>query len=273
MSRDETGKNTICVAAMYLFAELPDEQNFIEGAATAIDDKMQALGIRGTMILATEGINGTVAGPQQSLDAFLVYLRSKSLLDGKLFDLNPLLSFCKEMPFERAVVKVRPEIVTMGVPEVCPSELAGQYVDPEDWNELVNDPNVLVLDTRNDFEVEMGTFVSADGRRALNPQTVSFRDFPDFAASQLPTDKDKTVAMFCTGGIRCEKATSYLLKLGYRDVRHLKGGILGYLRKIDASDSCWDGDCFVFDNRVALCHGLKPVASRAAQPDSPELSL
>lgn len=273
MSLDETGKNSICVAAMYLFAELPDEKDFIEGAANAIDQKMQSLGIRGTIILATEGINGTIAGSQQSIDAFVAYLRSGSLLDGKLYGLNPQLSYCEELPFERAVVKVRPEIVTMGVPEVCPSELTGQYVDPKQWNELVNDPDVLVLDTRNDFEVEMGTFVSADGRRALNPQTVSFRDFPDYAASQFPADKEKTVAMFCTGGIRCEKATSYLLKLGYRDVRHLKGGILGYLRKVDASDSCWYGDCFVFDNRVALGHGLKPVASRSAQPDSPELSF
>lgn len=273
MAVDQRGKQSICVAAMYLFAELPHEKDFIEAAATAIDRKMQALGIRGTLILATEGINGTIAGSQQSMDAFVAYLSSESLLDGKLDGLNPLLSYCEKMPFERAVVKVRPEIVTMGVPGVNPSELAGQYVDPEDWNELVNDPDVLVLDTRNNFEVEMGTFVSGDGRRALNPQTVSFRDFPHFAASQLPADKDKTVAMFCTGGIRCEKATSYLLKLGYRDVRHLKGGILGYLRKVDASDSCWDGDCFVFDNRVALCHGLKPVASPAAQPDSAELSL
>lgn len=258
--------NSISVAALYLFADLRDEKDFMHSTADAIESQMLQLDIRGTLILAEEGINGTIAGTPPAIDRMLNYLRSSEVFCGKLSALTPSLSSCEHMPFERSVVKVRPEIVTMGVPGIDPTSQAGQYVEPHEWNDLIDDPDVLVIDTRNAFEVDMGTFVSEDGRPATDPKTVCFRDFPAFAKRELEAQKDKTVAMFCTGGIRCEKATSYLLSLGFRDVRHLKGGILGYLRVTDPSVSRWQGGCFVFDQRTQLGHGLVPLDSQESCP-------
>ena len=260
MANAEHHDNQICVAALYLFADLRDEKAFMREVAHAIESRMKSLGIRGTLIIAEEGINGTIAGSPSSIDQILSELRT-SFFGGKFAELAPSLSYCDAMPFDRTLVKVRPEIVTMGIPGVDPAQQVGRYVEPADWNDLIDDPDVVLVDTRNAFEVEMGTFVSRDGRPSINPDTVSFRDFPKFVEHELARNKDKTVAMFCTGGIRCEKATSYLLSLGFRDVRHLKGGILGYLRSADPQNSRWTGGCFVFDQRVALGHGLEPVSS------------
>ena len=265
MAKPEHADNAICVAALYRFVDLRDERSNLRATADAIERRMEELAIRGTLILAEEGINGTIAGPTPAIDRMIRDLGGH-FFAGKLGVITPSLSYCDAMPFERTVVKVRREIVTMGVPGTRPTEIVGQYVDPSDWNKLIDDPDVIVIDTRNDFEVEMGTFISRDGSAAINPRTVSFREFPDFVERSRASWHSKPIAMFCTGGIRCEKATSYLVSLGFRDVYHLRGGILGYLRDVDPSVSRWQGGCFVFDSRVAIGHGLTPL-------DPPPFSL
>ena len=205
--------------------------------------------IKGTIILAAEGINGTIAGSERAIANILTFLRS---FEG-LADLELKESIAQEPPFIRLKVKIKSEIVTLGIPEVNPNQQVGTYVDPQDWNQIISDPEVVVIDTRNDYEVEIGSF-----KRAKNPDTESFREFPEYINDNLDPNKHSKVAMFCTGGIRCEKASSYMLSKGFKEVYHLKGGILKYLENIPPEESLWEGECFVFDERVAVKDGLQP---------------
>jgi len=204
--------------------------------------------LKGTIILAEEGINGTVAGSQQAIANILSHLRS---LPG-LADLEHKESTAQKLPFVRLKVKLKSEIVTLGLPAVDPNQQVGTYVDPQDWNHVISDPEVVVIDTRNDYEVEIGSF-----QRAKNPNTESFREFPEYIAQNLDPEQNPKVAMFCTGGIRCEKASSYMLSQGFKEVYHLKGGILKYLENVSPEESLWEGECFVFDERVAVKEGLE----------------
>ena len=205
--------------------------------------------IKGTIILALEGINGTIAGSEKAIASILNLLRS---IEG-LGDLEHKESTAQKPPFARLKVKIKSEIVTLGLSEVDPNQQVGTYVDPQDWNQIISDPEVVVIDTRNDYEVEIGSF-----QRAKNPDTESFREFPEYIAENLDPQKNPKVAMFCTGGIRCEKASSYMLSQGFKEVYHLKGGILKYLENVPPEKSLWEGECFVFDERVAVKEGLEP---------------
>lgn len=235
----------IVVATFYKFVRLPD---WADKQAIFLS-YCQQQGIKGTILLAAEGINGTIAGTRSAVDAVLAFLRS----DPHLTDLEHKESYTEALPFERMKVRLKREIVTLGVPEVDPSDRVGTYVSPSQWNALLDDPEVVVVDTRNEYEVAIGTF-----KNAQNPHIESFREFPDYARHHLDPSKHKKVAMFCTGGIRCEKATSYLLGQGFEEVYHLKGGILKYLEDVPADESLWEGECFVFDDRVAVKSGLEP---------------
>ncbi len=237
------------VVAFYKFTPLDDIAE-LQGPLLGV---CKAGGVYGTILLAPEGINGTIAGPKESVYDALDHIRSE--ISGP--DLEFKESTASENPFYRMKVRLKKEIVTMGVPEIDPNKLVGTYVAPSDWNELISDPDVVVIDTRNEYEVRIGTF---DG--AIDPGTASFRDFPkwfegrgDLAPNQL---QGKKVAMFCTGGIRCEKATAFVKEQGIEDVYHLKGGILKYLEEVPQHDSLWKGECFVFDQRVSVDHDLKP---------------
>lgn len=209
----------------------------------------QSQRIKGTILLALEGINATVAGTDAALEILLTYLKQ----DSRLADLTHKTSHADEQPFARMKVKLKKEIVTLGQPGVSPTKQVGTYVEPKDWNQVISAPDVVVVDTRNTYEVDIGTFKGAN-----NPHTDSFREFPDYAAEQLDPTQHKKVAMFCTGGIRCEKASSYLLEKGFEQVYHLKGGILKYLEEVPTDESLWEGECFVFDERVTVQHGLEP---------------
>ena len=232
------------VAALYHFTRFADP--------AALRDPLARLacaqGVRGTLLLAPEGINGTIAGTRAGVDAVLAHIRGLPGCGG----LDWKESTAAEMPFGRLKVRLKREIVTMGQPDVDPAAAVGHYVDPADWNALIGAPDVAVIDTRNDYEVEIGTF-----RGAVDPGTASFRDFPAWWQRNAHRFAGKRIAMFCTGGIRCEKSTNYLLSQGVRDVFHLKGGILKYLEDVPADDSLWQGECFVFDQRVSLTHGLQ----------------
>jgi UPF0176 protein len=214
-------------------------------------DQMLALDVKGTLLLAQEGINGTVSGAKQSIDSFLSWLKQ----DDRLAEIDYKFSFDDVQPFYRTKVKLKKEIVTMGVEGIDPNQVVGTYVKPKDWNALISDPEVAVIDTRNEYEVEIGTF-----KGAVNPHTASFREFPAYVEKALSTEKHKKVAMFCTGGIRCEKSTAYLKEQGFDEVYHLEGGILKYLEEVDEKETLWEGDCFVFDNRVAVNHRLEKSA-------------
>ncbi|WP_367718100.1 rhodanese-related sulfurtransferase [Nitratireductor sp. GISD-1A_MAKvit] len=235
---------TFRVAALYRFAALPD--------CEALRPKLAAFceknGIRGTLLLAAEGINGTVAGKPEAIKALIAHLETIPALMG----IEVKYSTASEMPFHRMKVRLKKEIVTMGVPEVDPVNQVGTYVEPADWNTLIADPDTLVVDTRNAYETAIGTF-----SRAVDPETETFRDFPAWAERNLNRLKGRKVAMFCTGGIRCEKATSYMKLIGVDDVYHLKGGILKYLEEVPPEESLWEGECFVFDERVSVRHGLE----------------
>ena len=233
----------IVVAAMYQFVTVDKPEVLREPLLKLMHDN----GLRGTLLLAKEGINGTVAGSREDIDKLLNWLRNPSRFPG----LSDKQSYCDEMPFLRSKVKLKKEIVTMGIEGVDPKDVVGSYVKPEDWNALIEDPEVVLVDTRNDYEVQIGTF-----KNAINPQTESFREFPAFIAANLDPAKHKKVAMFCTGGIRCEKSTSYLKSQGFNEVYHLEGGILKYLETIPEAESAWEGECFVFDERVAVDHQL-----------------
>lgn len=236
------------VAALYCFARFPDP------AAIAADLRARCadLGTRGTLILAGEGINGTVAGDADAVGALLAHIRT---LPG-CADVDIKYSWADAAPFARMKVKVKPEIVTLGVGDLDPATQAGTHLDPADWNALIVDPDTVVIDTRNAYEVAVGTF---DG--AIDPETRSFREFPAwfdaFAADLKAQGRSPKIAMFCTGGIRCEKSTALVKTRGFDDVYHLKGGILRYLEEVPEADSRWQGDCYVFDERVAVGHGLK----------------
>jgi len=232
------------VAALYQFVALPDYKD-LQGKIlkVCLDND-----IMGTLLLAEEGINGTVAGPRESIDTLLAFLKS----DPRLANLGHKEAINEEQPFYRMKVRLKKEIVTLGAPGTDPQKMVGAYIKPKDWNALISDPDVLLVDTRNDYEVEVGTF-----KGALNPNTTTFREFKDYVAQNLDKDKHKKVAMFCTGGIRCEKSTSYLLREGFEKVYHLEGGILQYFEDVPEEDSLWDGECFVFDQRVTVNHALE----------------
>jgi UPF0176 protein len=233
------------VAALYKFVRLPDFAEMQEPLLSYC----QAQDVKGTILLAKEGINGTIAGSRHSIDSVLSFLRC----DRRFTDLEYKESYTDSPPFERMKVRLKREIVTLGLPNVDPNQQVGTYVNPKEWNDLIADPEVTVIDTRNDYEVNIGTF-----KAAQNPQTESFRDFPEYVQNHLDPNKHKKVALFCTGGIRCEKATSFLLSQGFQEVYHLKGGILKYLEEVPPEESLWEGECFVFDERVAVGQGLKP---------------
>ena len=204
--------------------------------------------IKGTILLSLEGINGTIAGTATNIEAVIKYLGK----DKRLADLDVKYSTASDLPFERIKIRLKREIVTLGIPEVNPNKQVGNYVEAEQWNDLIKDEETIVIDTRNSYEVDIGTF-----RGAINPNTHSFREFPDYVQHNLDPKKHRKIAMFCTGGIRCEKATSFLLKQGFSEVYHLKGGILKYLEEVPERESLWEGECFVFDERVAIKHQLE----------------
>jgi len=205
-------------------------------------------GVKGTLLLAHEGINGTIAGPRAGIDAVLAHIRA---LPG-CGDLEWKEATADHPPFPRMKVRLKKEIVTMGQPDVDPTASVGHYVEPKDWNDLIHSPDVALIDTRNDYEVAIGTFEGA-----IDPETETFRDFPAWWAANKDRFHNKRIAMFCTGGIRCEKSTNFLLGQGVEDVYHLKGGILRYLEEMPADNSTWQGECFVFDSRVSVGHGLE----------------
>jgi UPF0176 protein len=246
------------VAAFYQFAALPDFRD--------LRDPLRALctGLRlkGSVLLADEGINGTLAGSAEAVGELVNALHNGDLFGGRLDHLELKFSAASAMPFQRLKVRLKREIVTLGDRGTDPTRQVGIYVDPADWNDLIAAPDTLLIDTRNAFEVAMGTFEGA-----VDPNIKSFGQFKDFAARHLDPEKHRKVAMFCTGGIRCEKASSYLLSRGFAEVYHLKGGILKYLEGTPESQSRWRGECFVFDERVALGHGLR---ERGTGPQSDE---
>jgi UPF0176 protein len=232
------------VCAMYKFVILDNFEELREPLLNA----MKSLHICGTLLLANEGINGTVAGSRESIDQLLIWFTKEPLLA----DIDHKESTTTKRPFLRTKVKLKKEIVTMGVEGIDPKEVVGTYVEPRDWNALISDPDVLLIDTRNDYEVQVGTFDNA-----LNPNTETFREFPQYVEDHLDPKQHKKVAMFCTGGIRCEKSTAYLKEQGFDEVYHLKGGILKYLEEVPEQETLWRGECFVFDDRVTVDHQLK----------------
>lgn len=232
------------IAALYHFTRFADPAA-LQGPLLSL---CRAQGISGSLLLAGEGVNGTIAGPRAGIDAILAHLRA---LPG-CADLEHKESFSETQPFGRLKVRLKKEIVTLGQPDVDPLARTGHYVDPADWNAFITSPDVAVIDTRNDYEVAIGTF-----QGAIDPKTASFRDFPAWWEENKHRFHNKRVAMFCTGGIRCEKSTNYLLGQGVEDVYHLKGGILKYLEEVPEAESTWQGDCFVFDGRVSVSHGLE----------------
>lgn len=232
------------VAAFYHFVSVPDFPELRSGILECANTNQ----VMGTILLASEGINGTVSGPEAGVRNLLAFIRS----DRRFSELEHKESWADENPFYRMKVRLKKEIVTLGVEGVSPTKQVGKYVEPEDWNELIQDPDVVVVDTRNDYEVSIGTF-----KGAMDPKTTSFREFPEWVREQKELHKDKKIAMFCTGGIRCEKSTSLLLNEGFENVYHLKGGILKYLENVPEEESLWEGECFVFDQRVSVGHGLQ----------------
>ena len=233
---------TVC--ALYQFVRLDDFEEF----RNLLRELMVELEIKGTILLALEGINGTISGKQTSINKFLEFLEK----NGRFDQLEIKFSHSESTPFKRLKVKLKKEIVTLGVSGIDPKESVGTYVSPQDWNELISDPDVILIDTRNDYEYEIGTF-----KGAVNPNTETFREFPEYTKNNLEQYKGKKVAMFCTGGIRCEKSTAYLKTQGFDTVYHLQGGILKYLEDIPEQGSMWEGECFVFDERVAVKHNLE----------------
>ncbi len=229
------------VTSFYRFCDLPDYEE-IKPPLLAM---MNTHRILGTILLAKEGINGGMAGTREDMDAFYADVGS----DTRFSDLYFKETTCDLMPFDKAKVKLRKEIVTMGIPDIDPTAYSGTRLSPEEWNTLLTDPEVLLIDTRNTYEIELGTF-----KNAINPQTENFRDFPAYVEQHLLDKKDKKIAMCCTGGVRCEKSTAYLKKLGFNQVYQLEGGIIDYIKTMPPKASLWDGQCFVFDERIAIEH-------------------
>lgn len=244
LSNSSDSANTITVAALYKFVTLRD----YELLKPKVLEQLLNREIRGTLLLALEGINGTISGQETQVKAFLDWLQS----DDRFSGIDYKLSRHQEQPFNRTKVKLKKEIVTMGVEHIDPNQVVGTYVEAQDWNELISDPDTILIDTRNDYEVNIGSF-----ENAINPNTETFREFPDYVKQNLDPIKHKKVAMFCTGGIRCEKASAYMKENGFDEVYHLKGGILRYLETVEQSDTLWNGECFVFDERVAVNHKLE----------------
>ncbi|WP_419147965.1 rhodanese-related sulfurtransferase [Pseudoalteromonas 'SMAR'] len=231
------------VCAMYKFVSLPNYQEIRQPLLNV----MEVNEVRGTLLLAEEGINGTVAAKREGIDALLAWLDKQPGLE----NIVTKESFDETCPFYRTKVKLKKEIVTMGVQGIDPKEVVGTYVKPQEWNDLISDPDVVLVDTRNDYEIEIGTF-----KNAIDPKTKTFREFPKWAKENLNPEQHKKVAMFCTGGIRCEKSTAYMKEQGFEEVYHLEGGILKYLEEVPKEETMWEGECFVFDNRVAVDHDL-----------------
>ena len=236
-------ENRFIVAALYKFVRLPDFREL----KRPLLERCRELRLKGTLLLAPEGINGTVAGSREGIDGILDYLHSEP----RFADLAHKESLATGVPFHRMKVKLRQEIVSLGLPGIDPEHLRGVYVEPEDWNAEISRPGTLVLDVRNEYETGIGAF-----KNAVAPDTGTFREFPDYVEKNLNPQEHTRVAMYCTGGIRCEKASSYLLSRGFREVVQLQGGILNYLEKVDRDHSRWEGECFVFDSRVAIDHEL-----------------
>ncbi len=234
------------IAAFYHFTDLPDRDAWAE---RIVDHGLQ-VGLRGTLIFAPEGVNSTCAGSPEAIDSTIALLKS----DARFAAMEVKYSYADFCPFPKFKVKKKPEIVTFRQEGADPREVVGTYLEPEEWNELIQDPGVITIDTRNDYEVRVGRF-----RGAQNPDTDDFASFAKFVDEQLKGREDQKIAMYCTGGIRCERSTAYLKKKGFKEVYHLKGGILRYLEMMPKEQSLWEGDCFVFDYRVAVDHDLKPA--------------
>jgi UPF0176 protein len=236
----------LTIATFYKFVSI-DNCSELQASVRDYCEQHQILG---TILLATEGINGSIAGTAEAITAALAYLRQ----DPRLSDLSHQEAICQgKPPFSKLKVKVKSEIVTFRSDQADPTQQVGTYVAPQDWNALISDPAVILIDTRNDYEVEVGTFAGA-----IDPQTSSFNELPTYVSQNLDPQKNPKVAMFCTGGIRCEKATAWMLAAGFKEVYHLEGGIINYLKQIPVTESKWQGECFVFDRRVAVTHGLEP---------------
>ncbi|MBT4133865.1 rhodanese-related sulfurtransferase [Amylibacter sp.] len=234
----------VIVAALYHFTKFSDYKKLQDPLRKICNSE----GIKGSLLIAYEGINGTISGSRSGIDAVLKHIRSMPGCS----DLEHKESYASEIPFKRMKVKLKKEIVTMGQPHIDPTLNVGNYIEPSDWNNLISQDDVIVIDTRNDYEVAIGSF---DG--AIDPETKSFGEFPEWWEENRSKYQDKRVAMFCTGGIRCEKSTNFLLNEGVKDVYHLKGGILKYLEEVPEKNSKWNGECFVFDSRVSVKHGLE----------------
>ena len=226
--------------------------NNIKIFKTIIQDYCDNKSLKGTILLAQEGINGTISGKEDDILEFHKFIKKDQKFSDVFKNLEYKSSWSNENPFYRMKVRLKKEIVALGLPEVSPAIKVGKYVKPEDWNSLINDPEVILIDTRNNYEVDIGTF-----NNAINPKTTSFREFPQYVKKNLKSKKNKKIAMFCTGGIRCEKASSYMLENGFKEVYHLQGGILKYLEEVPKENSLWQGECFVFDQRIAVTNELK----------------
>ncbi|PNW51310.1 UNVERIFIED_CONTAM: hypothetical protein BEN50_10775 [Euhalothece sp. KZN 001] len=249
------------VATFYKFIQLDNLETWRDRCLKFCEQER----IKGTILLATEGINCTLSGEAESIDNFLQFLQE----DDRFLDIEPKISDIDQPPFHHLKVKIKSEIVTMGVNEIKPAISTGKHIDPETWNQIISDPEVLVIDTRNQYEYKVGTF-----QNAVSPQTDNFRQFPEFVAENLDPNKHKKIAMFCTGGIRCEKASAYLIAQGFEEVYQLNGGILNYLETVSSDKSLWKGECFVFDHRVAVNEELEKgnyeLCYGCGQPLSPE---
>ena len=241
-------QDTYLTTAIYHFVSLPHFKTLREPLLQFCVSRE----IKGTFLLADEGINGTVAGTEKSILELLNYLKTDPLFEGNFKNLSHKESWSDKHPFYRMKVKLKREIVTLGVPGVSPTKMVGQYVKPQDWNSIISDPEVILIDTRNDYEYAIGSF-----KNAINPETQTFREFPEYVKTHFDPKKHKKVAMCCTGGIRCEKASSFMMSEGFNEVYHLEGGILKYLEEVKPEESLWQGECFVFDQRVAIKHGLE----------------
>ncbi|MFD1328070.1 oxygen-dependent tRNA uridine(34) hydroxylase TrhO [Mycoplana ramosa] len=243
-STPEPNEASFLVAALYHFVSVPRFADLRAPLQALCEDH----GVRGTLLLAHEGINGTIAGPETGVRAVLSFLRAQP----EFAALEHKESQAAEMPFLRMKVRLKREIVTMGVEDIDPNRVVGTYVAPKDWNALISDPDTIVIDTRNDYETAIGIF-----KGAVDPQTKTFREFPEWVRNHTGLHNKPKIAMYCTGGIRCEKATAFMKQQGFDEVYHLKGGILKYLEEVPAEESLWEGACFVFDERVSITHGLE----------------
>jgi UPF0176 protein len=243
MTDSINSSSSFLVAALYHFVSVPRFESLRE----PLQALCEANGVKGTLLLAHEGINGTIGGPDEGVRTVLTYLRAQP----EFATLEHKESRASKMPFLRMKVKLKKEIVTMGVENIDPNKVVGTYVAAKDWNELISDPDTIVIDTRNDYETAIGVF-----RGAVDPQTKTFREFPDWVRNNPGLHNKPKIAMYCTGGIRCEKATAFMKEEGFEEVYHLKGGILKYLEEVPAEESLWEGACFVFDERVSVTHGL-----------------